>query len=565
MTPSNQQQFVTISRRALDVEDYIDIVRRHASWILGPIFAGLVISCVSAFMIPNLYVSRAVMRISPAQISESIVPSTVTQQMNERIGQLQQDILSRNSLSELIQRPALDLYHKERETKPLEDIIEGMRAHDIRIAIIGISGQGSHPATAFQIEYASGNRFKAQAVVQALVARFTESMVALQGTQGQVTTDFLKDELVLAKGELTRLDTDLTNFRIQNAGHLPEELQVNIQALNGLQQQMGAVNDSLNRLSEEKLTLETNLQTLKMQRDTYAGMVTASQETSAAAKIQNERLAQLNREINDTEVQLMQLQQMFTDSYPNIRNAKKQLELKKRERDELQLREDQEALKPKPVVVAKKPAVNPMLQERMNEIQGSIDMVNTQLRNKESERLQRLRAVDDINKSMATYQNRISQVPTNQQKYVALAREHELASQRYQDLQRKESAATTYQNVGKRKAGENLEVLDNASLPESPVAPNRWLITGIGVGVGALVGVFLTGVMEMRNASLKNLKDVRAYTNLPILSSIPLLENDLLVRRKRRLVYVGWAASIILGIVAMSGSMYYHFFLKLNG
>jgi hypothetical protein len=44
----------------------------------------------------------------------------------------------------------------------------------------------------------------------------------------------------------------------------------------------------------------------------------------------------------------------------------------------------------------------------------------------------------------------------------------------------------------------------------------------------------LAAAKEVKDASLKNLKDVRAYTNLPVLSSIPLLENALLVRRKRR-------------------------------
>jgi len=46
---------------------------------------------------------------------------------------------------------------------------------------------------------------------------------------------------------------------------------------------------------------------------------------------------------------------------------------------------------------------------------------------------------------------------------------------------------------------------------------------------------------------LKNLKDVRAYTNLPVLSSIPLLENALLVRRKRRLFWLAWSSAIIIG------------------
>ena len=62
----------------------------------------------------------------------------------------------------------------------------------------------------------------------------------------------------------------------------------------------------------------------------------------------------------------------------------------------------------------------------------------------------------------------------------------------------------------------------------------------------------------MRNTSLKNLKDVRAYTNMPVLSSIPLLENALLVRRKRRLVWLAWSSAVIVGCILMSGSMYYH-------
>jgi uncharacterized membrane protein YgdD (TMEM256/DUF423 family) len=72
----------------------------------------------------------------------------------------------------------------------------------------------------------------------------------------------------------------------------------------------------------------------------------------------------------------------------------------------------------------------------------------------------------------------------------------------------------------------------------------------------------MAGIKEMKDTSLKNLKDVRAYTNLPVLSSIPLLENALLVRRKRRLFWLAWSTAIIIGTIAMSGSMYYYYFGK---
>ncbi|MCU1259192.1 MAG: lipopolysaccharide biosynthesis [Bryobacterales bacterium] len=555
MIPS--QQYPTISRRALDVEDYIDIVRRHTSWIMGPLFAGLVISCVVAFMLPNTYVSSAVLRISPAQVSETLIPSTVSQQMNERIAQMQQQILSRTSLSDLIQNPTLNLYRRERDSQPLEDVIERMRSQDIRINIVNLPGQGSRPASAFSISYAYNNRFKAQLVVQALITKFMESMVNVQRDQGKVTADFLTDEIAKARTELNRLDTEITQFRVQNAGHLPEELQVNMQALNGLQMQVSAVNQGIQRNAEDKMTLETNLNTLKMQRDISNEMNNTSAE-STVSRVHNERLAFLNREIGDLEARFTQLQALYTEKHPYIRDARTQLQIKKAERDQLQAKEDQEAAKPKP---PPKVNTNPLVAQRVSEIQGAIDMVQTQLRNKENERLTLLKNLDQLNKTIATYQSRIALVPANQQKYIALAREHELVQQHYLELQRTESKATTFDDVGKHKAGENLEVLDNASLPEAPTAPNRWLITGIGVGLGVVVGIFLTGIKEMKDTSLKNLKDVRAYTNLPILSSIPLLENDLLERRKRRLSYVGWSAAVILGIVAMSGSMYYHFYV----
>ncbi len=111
---------------------------------MGPLFAGLVISCVVAFLLPNTYVSTAVMRIPPAQISEALVPSTVSQQMNERIAQMQQEILSRTSLSELIQKPALNLTGAS-GIRTLEDVIEKMRTQDIRINIdqLGWAGKPS--------------------------------------------------------------------------------------------------------------------------------------------------------------------------------------------------------------------------------------------------------------------------------------------------------------------------------------------------------------------------------------------------------------------------------------
>ena len=102
--------------------------------------------------------------------------------------------------------------------------------------------------------------------------------------------------------------------------------------------------------------------------------------------------------------------------------------------------------------------------------------------------------------------------------------------------------------------------LDPASLPEAPAEPNRLAIAGVGTLLGLVAGIMLAGGREVKNTTLKNLKDIRAYTNLPVLSSIPLLENALLVRKKRRLFWLAWSSAIIIGSIAMSSSAYYYYF-----
>ncbi len=71
------QDSVSIARRPLDVEDYIDILRRHKSWIFGPVFAALVASTVIAFLWPDTFVSMGIVRVVPPKVPEAYVPSNL--------------------------------------------------------------------------------------------------------------------------------------------------------------------------------------------------------------------------------------------------------------------------------------------------------------------------------------------------------------------------------------------------------------------------------------------------------------------------------------------------------
>jgi len=113
-----------------------------------------------------------------------------------------------------------------------------------------------------------------------------------------------------------------------------------------------------------------------------------------------------------------------------------------------------------------------------------------------------------------------------------------------------------------RKQGELLELLDPASLPQTPTEPKRPMTISIGAGIGLVLGIIIAGAREMKDTSLKNLKDVRAYTQMAILGSVPLLENDFVVRRRKRLACSDGPTACLAAAVIMAGSVVYYYTTK---
>src|SRR6187399_2798391 len=91
----------SVARRTLDVEDYIDILRRHKGWIFGPFLLTLVASVVGVYLWPDSYVSTASIKLTPQQISERIIQNVSNQDINDRINALNQQVLSRGELQNL--------------------------------------------------------------------------------------------------------------------------------------------------------------------------------------------------------------------------------------------------------------------------------------------------------------------------------------------------------------------------------------------------------------------------------------------------------------------------------
>lgn len=547
-----QDNLSSVPRRALDVEDYIDILRRHKGWIFGPFLFSMVAAVVGVYLYPDTFESKAVIKVVPQQLPETLVPSTINRMMTDRISSMAQSILSRGTLTSIINQ--FQLYPRERTRLPIDDIVESMRK-DIQISPVSSwgSGDGNRQVSAFQVKYSYENRYQAQKVVEDLVRRFMDQNTREGAQSATSVANFLRDEWEIAKKDLDDIEGRLAQFRLENMGRLPEQMQANMGQMTALQQQVTNINSIISRVQQEKLVMESNIRIfqdqLKAAREIQSDPVTLAQ--------QNTELAQAERELTATEARLALLRQTYTDSHPDVIQLKAFLERTKKKRDDLLKDDEKNKAAGTPAVAPRgRPAAAVReaqdLEANIRRLQSALEVKDLEIENYKKD-------LTSLSTGIKSLQGRIEGTPISEKQYQELLRDRDLARQRYQDLDGKKTRGESGQKMESRAQGERLELLDQASLPQTPTEPKRPMVIGMGAVAGLVLGLVFAGAREMKDSSLKNLKDVRAYTQLPILGSVPLLENDFVVRRRRRIAWLAWTTACLAGVVIMSGSVVYYY------
>ena len=541
---------LSVPRRALDFGDYVDMLRRNLGWLIAPTFAGLVIATVVAFFLQDTYISTAAIRIVPQQISPELIQNVTAQDIVDRISGMAQNITSRDTLSSIIN--TYGLYKDEMKSEPLQDVVDKMKASVGIRPLAGWTTFAGKSLPAMQVSFSYTDKYTAQKVCAELVSRFMTANNEQNMQLQQNTNDFLNDETDRAKRDQDQIEQKLSIYREKNAGHLPDELQTNIAQMNTLENRAGGLSEASMRNTEQKMMLESELQIAKDRLASY-------QVNSPQAISQNQKVGMLDREIDQLQDNIEAMNGRYTDSYPGLQDARDRLALLKKQRE--QAAKDQaareQAAKDNPSKTP--PVYNPGLtRERMN-AEAVVQQLETQLKANAMELKNINKQMASVNAALGNYAARIQSVPGSEKEYSDLLRDRELAKNRYVTLQLKREKSGVSMELERRKQGETLEVIDNASLPPAPAAPKRGMILPIGAAVGLALGVFLVGIREVRDTSLKNLKDARLYTQLSILGSVPLLENDVVVQRRKQVMWVSWATGTLLGLAIMAGSVVHHY------
>jgi succinoglycan biosynthesis transport protein ExoP len=536
-----------VPRRNLDVEDYIDIVRRHKGWIFGPFLFTLVATVVGVYLYPDSYTSVGVIKIVPQQVAQNMVQTTINSEMSDQIIAMEQSILSRSVLTSIIN--TFGLYPKEKTREPIEDVIVEMK-NAIHITTVATIGGSGHQVPAFTVEFTYFDKHIAQKVAEDLTNKFIDQFNRTTSNETVISTQFFKDQADHARKELDDVENRLTDFKVKNNGRLPDQVETNRQQLNTLQANSQFYSTSLAQAQAQKLQLDNNLSILK---DRMTLLTKETPESALPPPPKSQALVDAERQVEAYENQLRDLRQSYQETFPDVVLAKSRLAEAVKKRDDVE-KQDAEARKANLVVRR----VDPQVQNNIQNVSENIRQIQSAIEAKELEIEQFGKDLKRSNDQINQYQVRIESIPMGTKEYDDLERDREMAKQKYQDMDAKLARAQTEEDLDNRKQGATLEILDSASLPTEPTEPKRGLTIAIGAGVGLLLGIVIAAAREMKDTSLKNLKDVRAYTQMSILGSIPLLENDFVVRRRRRLSWLGWTTACLAAAVVVTSSIVYY-------
>jgi uncharacterized protein involved in exopolysaccharide biosynthesis len=220
--------------------------------IVVPFLMGGYIGLVISSRQPEVYESDMLIQVIPQRIPSSFVQSTVTMRTIDRLTSLTEQILSRTELERLI--TDLELYPEERARLPMQDVVENMRLRQIKVD--PVYNREARDADSFYVRFQYKDPVTARRVTERLGGLFIDVNARDRNALAIQTQQFLMSQLAESKKKLEETEMRMQAFREKNAGRLPTQVAVNMQAMQNAQMRVQSLAEAIARDRDRRLILE---------------------------------------------------------------------------------------------------------------------------------------------------------------------------------------------------------------------------------------------------------------------------------------------------------------------
>jgi succinoglycan biosynthesis transport protein ExoP len=514
-----------------NLRQYWAIVRRRHWFFLIPLFLGWSLVWGASWLMPSIYRSGTLILVEQPTVPQQYVTPNVSDNLQDRLQSITQQILSRTRLLRIIQQ--LNLYSAESQRSNPDQLVERMRK-DIEIELVRSPGD---QLTSFNVYYSSRDPYVAQQVTRQLTDLFISENLEVRQQQSEQTTKFLESQLEEARKTLADQEEKVRQYKDKHLGELPTQLQSNLQILGGMQGQLQSEEDALNTAKQQNAYLQSLL-----------GQYRTIQKTSKGPDGAPMGLAAIDQELERLNHQLADLRSRYTDRHPDVRKVQEQIAETQKTREQLVVnlknsngQADSTTRDPGEV---RDPAVL--------QLQSQLQANQIEITNRE-------KAIADMKSRINASQGHLSQEPVREQELTDLTRGYDQSRANYDDLLKKKNESELATSMELRQQGEHFRILDPPSLPMTPFSPNRLKLCGMGLFAGLVLGAVFTAGAELMDDRLYSEKDLKELIDADVISEIPNIITADEEKKRRKVVQIEWASAVLVFGLIAAGSAFSYF------
>lgn len=431
----------------IDLKKLFSLMIEKKKIVIAIIVICTIIATIVAFVLPKSYQSTTLVRVKSGGSSMSgyaamaagfgiDIGGAGSSASPESYIELMK---SREVLNPIIEK--IDLTDEEREKMKADDFFKKYLeiTNTKKTDLINIAAYGKTPE-------------EAQMISQGIADNFLALMTKLNKEDNSTTLKFLDERIKIAKEEMETAENKLAAYQQEHKIYAPDE-------------QAKAIISNLNNYD----TTIAQLQAQSEGDNAKLAGVTSQLEQQNASLLEynvsdNANIGNIRESIVNKRVELVGLQQQFTDEHPDVIKAKEELNsLEKSLTDEIA-----KAVNSQSVTLS--PVQSNLLKDKIStEVQISVNNAS----------LEALKA------KQAEAQENIATLSADSVEYMRLSREATITGQVYTSL------VQNYEQtrIQEAKDSMDIQIIDAADLPKEdmPAKPNKKIIVAIGFVLGIMI------------------------------------------------------------------------------
>ncbi len=548
---------MSVEFRQRTAGEFWQMLMRRKWLIVLPIITMTAAIGYVVYKLPSVYESTTLLTLKPPTISSNVAPSS-EEDLSARLQTISQEVLSRSVLEPMITK--YNLFEIERNAGMDQSLIIAKMKKNI---LVEMEKGDNEKVAAFRLSYRDRTPAAARNVAAELASKYVNAQVVSSEQRGQVTKDFIDNELKTSKDSLDALDKQRLGIMMQNVETLPDAQSGLIAQLQGLRTREDSITKEKETISTEKGRINSDISSLNSQARLIEdfGQKETQDQVKGSGIEDTPAYAQLINKRADLSAQLDNLLKKFKPAHPDVEAKKNEIKRVNDEIDDLNKNTQQRASNATAAGTRRAELQKQNLEIERQKKEAQIAQLDQQMQFKDQELAQNAQQI-------AALEGKINQIPNVKVALESVNNQYLSAKQTYDDLLKKNNDASFSANVESNSLGETIRVQDAANLPQTPVAPKRAVLTAVGAGLGLALGLLLAALFEIpRLFKIQTIEDAKHYTGLPVLASVPPLlshEEKTWIKRSHWLkVLAGIAVAVgIIPLLAM-GLQATHIFEKL--